>query len=49
MSWGQVEGEYGAMLKAQFATVFDVTPNPKGATPTREQLDERAPTKDGAK
>ena len=39
----QIGGEFGARQGTDFARQFDITPNPKGATPTREALDERAP------
>lgn len=42
MNWAALEKEYGDRLKRDFANVFgDQTPNPKGAKPTREVLDER--------
>lgn len=36
-------GDVGARLGTDFARLFDITPNPKGAAPTREALDERSP------
>ncbi len=46
--FSQLESEYGERLRREFANVFgDMTPNPKGATPTREALDERSPAKAG--
>lgn len=39
----KIGGEFGARLGTDFARLFDVTPNPKGAAPTREALDERSP------
>lgn len=32
----------GERLQREFERQFDITPNPKGATPTREALEERA-------
>lgn len=42
MNFAALEREYGDKLKSQFAAVFDSTPNPSGAKPTREALDERS-------
>lgn len=39
----KIGGEFGARLGTDFARLFDVTPNPKGATQTREALEERSP------
>lgn len=36
-----IESEIITRFRKDFAEQFDVTPNPKGATPSRESLDER--------
>ena len=36
----------GERLQREFERQFDITPNPKGATPIREALDERANTQE---
>lgn len=47
-SFKELEQQYGERLQRDFANVFgDVTPNPKGAKPSREVLYERAPPKGG--
>lgn len=43
-TFDKLNREFGDRLANDFARIFntDVTPNPKGATPTREALDERS-------
>lgn len=38
----------GERLQREFERQFDITPNPKGATPTREALDERSSAPEAA-